>query len=227
MPVFRPFARIAQLFGVAVLGQIVLSAANFLMGFLLIRRTSDTDYALFVLGIRSRRRSRIRPQGHEGQSVERGDCNHSVPACHVVVCGLDRHSGCNLGRGATATSCGRILTMPNDGQSWGRWPRYRHEVISLHDLRTGSRGIPDHGPGVQSPGTGAPSRHEPAQSRVAHSARMELRRGRAGISLGFVQAHAVLLARYHRDLVPRDAIGRVYPALGPPTLGLAAAGYPG
>jgi O-antigen/teichoic acid export membrane protein len=46
---FSPFPRVAQLFGVAVLDQIVLSAANFLMGFLLIRRTSDSDYALFVL----------------------------------------------------------------------------------------------------------------------------------------------------------------------------------
>jgi O-antigen/teichoic acid export membrane protein len=45
----RAVSRIAQLFGVSVVDQIVLSGANFLIGFLLIRRTSDTDYGLFVL----------------------------------------------------------------------------------------------------------------------------------------------------------------------------------
>jgi O-antigen/teichoic acid export membrane protein len=41
--------QIAHLFGAAVLDQIVLSGANFLASFLLIRRTSDADYGLFVL----------------------------------------------------------------------------------------------------------------------------------------------------------------------------------
>jgi O-antigen/teichoic acid export membrane protein len=46
---FRSINRLAQLFGVAVVDQIVLSGANFFVGFLLIRETSDTDYGLYIL----------------------------------------------------------------------------------------------------------------------------------------------------------------------------------
>jgi O-antigen/teichoic acid export membrane protein len=37
------------MFGTAVIDQVMLSAANFFIGFLLIRRTSDIDYGLYVL----------------------------------------------------------------------------------------------------------------------------------------------------------------------------------
>src|SRR5271167_1560943 len=41
--------QVLQLFTAAVIDQILLSGANFLVGFLLIRKTSDYDYGLFVL----------------------------------------------------------------------------------------------------------------------------------------------------------------------------------
>jgi len=41
--------RVLQLFSAAVVDQILLSGANFLVGFLLIRNTSDADYGLYVL----------------------------------------------------------------------------------------------------------------------------------------------------------------------------------
>ncbi len=41
--------RLLQLFSTTILDQVVLSAANFFVGFMLIRRTSDVDYGLFVL----------------------------------------------------------------------------------------------------------------------------------------------------------------------------------
>jgi O-antigen/teichoic acid export membrane protein len=40
---------VLQLFSAAVIDQILLSGANFLVGFLLIRKTSDADYGLYVL----------------------------------------------------------------------------------------------------------------------------------------------------------------------------------
>jgi O-antigen/teichoic acid export membrane protein len=46
---FGAAARVAQLFGVAVIDQILLSGANFAIAFLLIREASDIDYGLFVL----------------------------------------------------------------------------------------------------------------------------------------------------------------------------------
>lgn len=42
-------SRVLQLFSSSVFDQILLSAANFFVGFMLIRRTSDVDYGLFVL----------------------------------------------------------------------------------------------------------------------------------------------------------------------------------
>lgn len=42
-------SRLLGLFGSSVVDQILLSAANFFVGFMLIRRTSDVDYGLFVL----------------------------------------------------------------------------------------------------------------------------------------------------------------------------------
>jgi O-antigen/teichoic acid export membrane protein len=45
----RPPGRLLHLFSTAVIDQVVLSGANFLVGFMLIRRTSDFDYGLFVL----------------------------------------------------------------------------------------------------------------------------------------------------------------------------------
>jgi O-antigen/teichoic acid export membrane protein len=41
--------RVLQLFSAAVVDQVLLSGANFLVGFLLIRNTGDSDYATFVL----------------------------------------------------------------------------------------------------------------------------------------------------------------------------------
>ncbi len=41
--------RLLRLFSTAVVDQVVLSGASFLVGFLLIRRTSDFDYGMFVL----------------------------------------------------------------------------------------------------------------------------------------------------------------------------------
>ena len=41
--------RLVKLFSISVVDQVILSAANFLVGFLLIRRTSDFDYGMFVL----------------------------------------------------------------------------------------------------------------------------------------------------------------------------------
>src|SRR5690348_15994243 len=41
--------RVVQMFGTAVIVQVVISGANFFVGFLLIRRTSDIDYGMFVL----------------------------------------------------------------------------------------------------------------------------------------------------------------------------------
>jgi len=45
----RSITRIAQSFGVAVVDQVALSGANFLVGLLLIRKTSDVDYGSYVL----------------------------------------------------------------------------------------------------------------------------------------------------------------------------------
>jgi O-antigen/teichoic acid export membrane protein len=42
-------SRLLGLFSTSVVDQILLSAANFFVGFMLIRRTSDVDYGLFVL----------------------------------------------------------------------------------------------------------------------------------------------------------------------------------
>lgn len=42
-------SRVLQLFSSSIFDQILLSAANFFVGFMLIRRTSDVDYGLFVL----------------------------------------------------------------------------------------------------------------------------------------------------------------------------------
>jgi O-antigen/teichoic acid export membrane protein len=42
-------SRLLQLFSSSIVDQILLSAANFFVGFMLIRRTSDIDYGLFVL----------------------------------------------------------------------------------------------------------------------------------------------------------------------------------
>ena len=41
--------RLVQMFGTAVIVQVLVSGANFFVGFLLIRHTSDVDYGLFVL----------------------------------------------------------------------------------------------------------------------------------------------------------------------------------
>ena len=41
--------RLVQMFGTAVIVQVLVSGANFFVGFLLIRHTSDIDYGLFVL----------------------------------------------------------------------------------------------------------------------------------------------------------------------------------
>lgn len=41
--------RLVQMFGTAVIVQVIISGANFFVGFLLIRRTSDIDYGMFVL----------------------------------------------------------------------------------------------------------------------------------------------------------------------------------
>jgi O-antigen/teichoic acid export membrane protein len=41
--------RLVKMFGTAVIGQVMLSAVNFFVGFLLIRHTSDEDYGLYVL----------------------------------------------------------------------------------------------------------------------------------------------------------------------------------
>ena len=43
------FGRRALPFGFAIFDQVVLSLANFLVGFALIRYASDHDYALYVL----------------------------------------------------------------------------------------------------------------------------------------------------------------------------------
>jgi O-antigen/teichoic acid export membrane protein len=42
-------SRLLQLFSTSVVDQIMLSAGNFFVGFMLIRRTSDADYGMFVL----------------------------------------------------------------------------------------------------------------------------------------------------------------------------------
>src|ERR1700755_456943 len=42
-------SRLTRVFGIAVIDQIVLSGANFIVGFLLIRHASDADYGQFVL----------------------------------------------------------------------------------------------------------------------------------------------------------------------------------
>lgn len=42
-------SRLLQLFSASIIDQIALSAGNFLVGFMLIRRTSDVDYGMFVL----------------------------------------------------------------------------------------------------------------------------------------------------------------------------------
>jgi O-antigen/teichoic acid export membrane protein len=42
-------SRLLQLFSTSIVDQILLSAGNFFVGFMLIRRTSDFDYGLFVL----------------------------------------------------------------------------------------------------------------------------------------------------------------------------------
>jgi O-antigen/teichoic acid export membrane protein len=44
-----PAGRLLRLFSTAVVDQVLLSGASFLVGFLLIRRTSDFDYGVFVL----------------------------------------------------------------------------------------------------------------------------------------------------------------------------------
>ncbi|MDB6086184.1 MAG: capsular biosynthesis protein, partial [Gammaproteobacteria bacterium] len=51
MPPARGAARgrLFKQFSTTVVDQILLSGANFLVGFLLIRRTSDFDYGMFVL----------------------------------------------------------------------------------------------------------------------------------------------------------------------------------
>src|ERR1700676_2209651 len=74
-------------------------------------------------------------------------------------------------------------------------------------LRTGPRGISDRNPDTGS----VASRERQAlgahtESSFAHSARVELRGRRTGISLIFVQAHACLLAKRHSKLVHGDAV---------------------
>jgi len=45
----QPLSRWVHMFGTGVVDQIVLSGANFLVGFAMIRFTSDVDYGQFVL----------------------------------------------------------------------------------------------------------------------------------------------------------------------------------